>query len=179
MRMVGATIEEKFFAHTFPEPNTGCWLWGGYTNGHGYGVIWIKHKGILAHRFSFEYHKRQKLGDLFACHICNNTYCVNPDHLYAGTQKMNMRQAYDQGRFGGGLYPKKPIAQMDLSGKLIRIYDCVMDAARMNGFQQPTLSSVCSGKIKTAYGFKWAFVQALPDAEPESITEEETQLATA
>jgi hypothetical protein len=174
MRMVGASILDKFVAHTYPEPNTGCWLWAGYQNGYGYGVIWIKHKPTLAHRFSFEHHKQQKLGKMFACHKCNNTYCVNPDHLYAGTQKMNMRQAYDQGRFGRNLYPEKPISQIDFDGNVIANYKSIMEATRITGFKQPPISRACKDKFKSAYGYKWAFI--LPDQSEEVI--EEPELAT-
>lgn len=172
MLMRGATMEEKFFAHTYPEPNTGCWLWGGYHNGYGYGRIYSNHKAILAHRFSFEFHKGQLLGDLFVCHTCNNTYCVNPDHLYIGTQKMNMRQAFEQGRCGGNMFPEKPVNQFDLNGKLIATYRSIMEITRLNPFKQPGISNVCNGKKKTAYGYKWAFA-TLPDATADEMAEDE------
>jgi len=36
---VKLTLKERFFAKVSPEPTTGCWLWKGYLNPGGYGVI--------------------------------------------------------------------------------------------------------------------------------------------
>lgn len=80
-----------------PEPNSGCWLWLGATNKRGYGKIVRRSRQFLAHRVMYA----QRFGDpgpLGVLHKCDVTCCVNPDHLYAGTQKENVRDAWERGR---------------------------------------------------------------------------------
>ena len=46
-------VEERFNEYTFPEPNTGCWIWAGSLNKGGYGVIRNGDKIVRAHRLSY------------------------------------------------------------------------------------------------------------------------------
>ena len=55
-------------------------------------------------------------------------------------------------------YHKKAVKQIDLSGKLINVFDSLADAERMGGYNHANISKCCNGKSKTAYGYKWEFV---------------------
>jgi len=90
--------------NSIPEPNSGCWIWEGTTNGR-YPQLKFKRKNIYAHRISCE-SVYGPLGNLNALHKCDNTYCVNPDHLYPGTQQQNVDDCRARGRLSGGA--KKP-----------------------------------------------------------------------
>lgn len=69
-----------------------CWLWQGFIFPTGYGnFMWESGKYMGAHRASLMIFKELPAG-LNALHKCHVKHCVNPDHLYAGTQKDNMRQ---------------------------------------------------------------------------------------
>lgn len=85
-----------------PDLNSGCWLWTGNTHPTGYGVIGVrkrdKLKNTFAHRASWFAHKGQDPGRLKVCHRCDTPACVNPDHLFLGTQKDNLRDMYAKGR---------------------------------------------------------------------------------
>jgi hypothetical protein len=88
----------EFEARYIPEPNTGCWIWTAPLSTHGYGWFRCNGKRVPAHRFSLEYHKGPIPEGMNACHTCDNRWCVNPDHLYAGSQSENIRDCVARGR---------------------------------------------------------------------------------
>src|SRR5690242_5427979 len=91
------SLIDRFWDFVFPEPNSGCWLWGGPQNGHGYGRLYDGKKAVAAHRLSLSIHGIHLQFDDVVCHRCNTPCCVNPSHLYVGTQKDNMQQAFREG----------------------------------------------------------------------------------
>lgn len=84
------TTEERFWKKVNKNGPNGCWLWIGWAQ-EGYGRLTDEAVGkeVGAHRYSYKLHKGDP-GPLLVCHTCDVTLCVNPDHLYAGTQKQNM-----------------------------------------------------------------------------------------
>lgn len=75
-----------------------CWEWVGTKNADGYGLLIWDGKQYLAHRVSYELHRRPVPEGLFICHTCDNPSCVNPAHLYAGTHQDNMDDKVARGR---------------------------------------------------------------------------------
>lgn len=84
--------------YTFPEPMSGCWLWIGSLDGKNYGHLKIDGRYISAHRLSYVLHKGEYPLGLMLLHRCDNTYCINPDHLIPGTSLDNMRDMVAKGR---------------------------------------------------------------------------------
>jgi len=70
--------------------DNGCWIWQGYKLSHsGHGQLGYRGKLYLAHRFSYETFKGKIKEQIN--HKCGNASCVNPKHLYDGTQAENVK----------------------------------------------------------------------------------------
>ena len=76
-----------------PEPNTGCWLWTGSTDGAGYGTAKARVDGRVrfcrAHRLVWERLIGPIPVGLYLDHVCRVRSCVNPAHLRAVTPRQN------------------------------------------------------------------------------------------
>jgi len=79
-------------------PESGCWLWTGGLLWNGYGAF--KHQGHprRAHRVSWELANGPIPEGMQVLHTCDVRSCVNPDHLFLGSQLANMHDMIRKGR---------------------------------------------------------------------------------
>lgn len=155
-RIDESELMQIFLDRTYPEPNTGCWLWGGQYNDGGYGVfklVAFPFKTKLAHRCSYFLHYGPFDHDkLKVCHKCDNPACVNPEHLFIGTQQDNVIDMYTKGRSPrigprgesaphAKLTEKKVAKIRSLKGKKNQY-----EIAEMFGVAQSSISFIMSGK---------------------------------
>lgn len=69
-----------------------CWPWLGAPGSHGYGMIFVARKAVLAHRVMYEMLRGEIPDGLTVDHLCFNRLCVNPFHVELVTRAENGRR---------------------------------------------------------------------------------------
>ncbi len=85
----------------------GCWEWQGNLHKDGYGFFTFGSRQELAHRVAFKLFIGKLPTKMMVCHSCDYPACVNPMHLWLGTQSDNMKDMVLKKRNGG--FTKNPL----------------------------------------------------------------------
>ena len=75
-----------------------CWIWNGSFSKNGYGRLFLAHKTISAHVFSYLINNGEIIKGNVIMHSCDNKACVNPSHLSSGTQMENIKDCFSKNR---------------------------------------------------------------------------------
>jgi hypothetical protein len=141
----------RFRQNVAPPNAAGCWLWTGAVTGSwkggSHGRLLRGRRQAYAHRVAYELFRGPIPVDLCVCHTCDVPRCVNPWHLFLGTQGDNVRDARDKGRL-----PKYRAHRKMSPDQVVECLDL-----RRRGWEQAALahrytvsaayiSMLCSGK---------------------------------
>lgn len=90
-------MKKEFF--DLIEKSDGCWNFiGKNKNRKGYGSFCVNGKAMGAHRYSYLIHRGEIKRGNYILHRCDNPSCVNPNHLFQGTQRDNIRDMIEKRR---------------------------------------------------------------------------------
>lgn len=96
-------VAVRFWRHVKQGSEKECWNWTGCAV-KGYGAIGAGSKGgklLKAARVSYEMAHGPIPARMKVCHTCDNPLCVNPAHLFLGSDADNARDKMEKGRWGG------------------------------------------------------------------------------
>jgi hypothetical protein len=79
-----------------------CWFWKAKGRCNGYGFLKIDKRNIPAHRISYQIHNGDFDFNLHVLHKCDIRNCVNPEHLFLGTNKDNIDDKVSKDRQAKG-----------------------------------------------------------------------------
>lgn len=92
--------KDRFWSFVDKKSDEECWNWVGHRDSSGYGIF--RHPySTKAHRVSWYLHYGEIKNNLLVCHKCDNTSCVNPNHLFLGTILDNNLDKVSKGRHKG------------------------------------------------------------------------------
>jgi len=122
----------------------GCWIWQLRKNESGYGVMDRHGRTWRAHRISyFMFNKDAPLSALInterntlVLHKCDMRECINPAHLFLGTDKINVNDAQRKGRF--------PVGERRVQAKLTNTQAREIKQLLRDGFSQYTIAGIYS-----------------------------------
>lgn len=93
------TTRERFDAKWKENAETGCWEWTGASIGKGYGQFQVRpHKCKNAHRWAWRLYKGDLPDAENVLHKCDNPKCVNHEHLFLGSKRVNALDMKSKGR---------------------------------------------------------------------------------
>ena len=149
----GLSTAERLEWYSHPEPNSGCILWHGHYDWGGYARINLPVPGgnhvYKAHRVAWQVKNGPIPAGMHLCHKCDNRGCINPDHLFLGSNAENMADKVAKGRQARG--EKMRVNKLTASQ--------VMEIYNMEGSTRQIAAKVGIGKsqvhlIKSGQGWR-------------------------
>lgn len=142
-------VINSFFDKIEGPDECGCLNWNAAINNKGYGFFWDGTKVVLAHRFSWEFNVGPTNG-YHVLHKCDNPRCVNPEHLFIGTQSDNMKDAVKKNRIPRGeTHHRSKLMDHQIveireryAGGGVRMYEL----AKKFGVSRPLISMIINNK---------------------------------
>ena len=151
-------LMERFEEKYIPEPMSGCYLWTAALKPNGYGMFIVDGRREqrarspqYAHRAAWALHKGEIPRGLNVLHNCDNRACVNPDHLFLGTQQDNVDDMYKKGR------ANRPFGERSPSAKLTDAQVIMVRQSKLSNKElasQLGIDASCISRIKSSHNWK-------------------------
>lgn len=143
------SLKERLLEKIRVNADTLCWEWTAAKNKRGpisYGQIWDGEMK-LAHRASFEIYCSSIPEGLQVLHRCDNSGCVNPEHLFLGTHGDNMDDKVAKQRQARGITSSHAkLTEADIIAIRAASSDLLRNLAEQYGVHTSTISRIQSGK---------------------------------
>ena len=139
-------MKDRFFEKVAKGDGDDCWMWLATKTVGGYGQMRIGKVFQLAHRISYEVHIGEIPRGLYVLHHCDVRGCVNPSHLFVGTQSDNIKDAMRKGRIARG--ERSGTSKLtEQQVEQIRAHTGTQrEIAKLMGVWQGCISSIKSGR---------------------------------
>jgi len=157
-------VRERFWRSVAKGGSDDCWEWQGAKTKGGYGRITVHGREQYAHRVSWNLARGPIPAGICVCHICDNRTCVNPAHLFLGTQLENIADRDAKGRQARGarsgprMHPERMLRGEQNKNARLQEWQilCIRtlaasgvsqaDIARAYGVRSGTISKIVNGK---------------------------------
>ncbi len=126
-----------------------CWNWTAYKDECGYGCFIFLGRRERSHRVVLMLEGIDIPSGMLVCHHCDNPSCVNPDHLFIGSQLDNMK---DMQRKNRGIAGEKNGRSKLIDQDVFRIFDLLkcgakqIHIAKYFNIDTAQISSINTGK---------------------------------
>lgn len=132
------------------DADSGCWLWTAAKFATGYGEFYMPEFGrqIHAHRASWMLHRGPIPEGMNVCHRCDVRACVNPAHLFLGTQSENILDAIRKGRMRPPVITKVPQALVDEARDRYAKGQRFHEIAQELGLSSGVVAGVCTNRSR-------------------------------
>ena len=138
-------MQQEFWKRAQIGSPDACWEWQA-SRLQGYGVFNLRRKGERAHRVAWELTHGPIPEGLSVCHRCDNPPCVNPAHLFLGTQADNIADRHRKGRsrgVPGERHHKAKLTEADvLSIRQLYPYCSISEISREFGVRRATVYAI-------------------------------------
>lgn len=145
-----ATWDERLTPDNWTETpgplETPCWIWKMKPNSQGYAVMKYHQKAYKVYRVMWERHNGKKIPPgINACHRCDTPSCVNPEHIFLGTQQDNIADMVSKGRQSS--YRKLSDDEIRSIRAMVRGGMRQSEVSRVTGVDSGTVSRVVNRKL--------------------------------
>jgi hypothetical protein len=142
--------DDERFRLSYAISPSGCHEWQRCRR-EGYGRFWVGGKLLSAHVYAWEIASGQPVpSDKQVNHKCHNRSCVNPAHLYLGTQRENMADMKAAGREfhpRGEDHPGTKLSTMQALS-ILESSDTTAALARKFGVSESLVRGIRKGTIR-------------------------------